>query len=123
MEKTRYNLSNIFSFEINETFIASLTLQRVETKLKHADISLIRTELMTTESLDEIQNVLFEWEIFNGATVRGHTIPVRFFLDRISLGPTSDNMEDEYSILYNLRLSVIDDNDRSFFQLIVYITR
>uniref|UniRef100_A0A6B2GBG9 Vacuolar protein sorting-associated protein 26A (Trinotate prediction) n=1 Tax=Myxobolus squamalis TaxID=59785 RepID=A0A6B2GBG9_MYXSQ len=105
-------------FEINETFIANLKLQCVETKLKHADISLVRTEMMTTEALDEIKNVLFEWEIFNGATVRGQTIPVRFFLDRLSLGPTLENMEDEYSVLYNLNLTVSDENDRSFFQLI-----
>ncbi|KAF1744219.1 hypothetical protein MXB_5423 [Myxobolus squamalis] len=45
-----FKFTEFLHFDINEVLITSLMLKRVKAKLKHTDISNIRTELMTTEA-------------------------------------------------------------------------
>lgn len=64
---------------------------------------------------NESENIT-KFEIMDGASVKGETIPIRLFLGGFELGPTFRDINKKFSIRYYLNLVLIDEENRRYFK-------
>ncbi len=56
--------------------------------------------------------LLAQFELMDGAPVRGECIPIRLFMSALDLTPTYRNINNKFSVKYYLNLVLVDQEDR-----------
>ena len=63
-----------------------------------------------------IEELVFRYEIMDGAPVRGESIPIRVFLAGYDLTPTMRDINKKFSVRYYLNLVLVDEEERRYFK-------
>jgi len=52
----------------------------------------------------------------DGGPITGESIPIRFYLSSTKLTPTFKNINNKFSVKYQMMITLIDDEDRRYFR-------
>jgi len=112
-EKSQYNIADVIKGKID------FLLVRI--KIKHMEMQILKRE--STGSGAQMYNeseVITQYEIMDGAPIKGETIPIRLFLKpfakKNSLTPTYKAIHKKFSVKYYLNLVLVDEEDRRYFK-------
>lgn len=102
-------------FNLDEGIEGELHFSLVNLKIKSADLSLVRREIVGSQITD--QEVLHRYEIIDGPPARYDTIPFRFPLKNLKdLTPSLKEIEKIGSLLYFVNLIIYDVEGRRYFK-------
>jgi len=112
-EKSQYNIADVIKGKID------FLLVRI--KIKHMEMQILKRE--STGSGAQMCNeseVITQYEIMDGAPMKGETIPIRLFLKpfakKNTLTPTYKAIHKKFSVKYYLNLVLVDEEDRRYFK-------
>merc|ERR1712173_422704 len=93
----------------------------VRIKIKQMEMQILKRE--STGSGAQMYNeseVITQYEIMDGAPIKGETIPIRLFLKPFALKnkptPTYKAIHKKFSVKYYLNLVLVDEEDRRYFK-------
>lgn len=102
-------------FSITENIEGELHFSLVHLKIKSADLSLVRREIVSNQITD--QEVLHRYQIIDGPPARYDTVPFRFPLKNLKdLTPSLREIEKIGSLLYFVNLIIYDVEGRRYFK-------
>lgn len=102
-------------FSLNDNIEGELHFSLVHLKIKSADLSLVRREIVANQITD--QEVLHRYQIIDGSPARYDTIPFRFPLKNLKdLTPSLKEVEKIGSLLYFVNLIIYDVEGRRYFK-------
>ena len=102
-------------FSLNDKIEGELHFSLVHLKIKSADLSLVRREIVANQITD--QEVLHRYQIIDGPPARYDTIPFRFPLKNLKdLTPSLKEIEKIGSLLYFVNLIIYDVEGRRYFK-------
>lgn len=102
-------------FSLKESVEGELHFSLVNLKIKSADLSLVRREIVGTQITD--QEVLHRYQIIDGPPARYDTIPFKFPLKNLKdLTPSFKEIEKIASLLYFVNLIIYDVEGRRYFK-------
>lgn len=104
-------------YHLKDVIVGKIFFLLVRIKLKHMELELRRRESVGvgTSASNESER-LAQFEVMDGAPVRGESIPVRFFLAPYDLTPTYKSINNKFSVRYYLNLVLVDEEDRRYFK-------
>lgn len=112
-EKSQYDIADVIRGKID------FLLVRI--KIKHMEMQILKRE--STGSGAQMYNeseVITQYEIMDGAPIKGETIPIRLFLKPFAqknlLTPTYKSIHKKFSVKYYLNLVLVDEEDRRYFK-------
>lgn len=104
-------------FLLKEVIVGRIHFFLVRLKIKHMEISLIRRESVGTAPNQAVESdTLVQFEIMDGAPVKGESIPIRLFLGGYNLTPTYKDVNKKFSVRTYLSLVLIDEDARRYFK-------
>lgn len=108
-DKAKYNLKDVV--------LGKIHFLLVRIKIKHMELAVIRRESAGGghASYNESENIT-KYELMDGAPVKGECIPIRMFLNPLSLTPTMRSVNNTFSVKYYLNLVLVDEEDRRYFK-------
>lgn len=103
-------------YSLDECIEGELHFSLVNLKIKGADLSIVRRELVGSQITD--QEVLQHFQIIDGSPARYDTIPFRLPLANLAaeLTPTLRQVEKAASLLYFINLIIYDVEGRRYFK-------
>lgn len=102
-------------FSLNENIEGELHFSLVNLKIKSADLSLVRREMVGSHVTD--QEVLQRYQIIDGSPARYDTIPFALPLKNLmDLTPSLRGIEKVGSVLYFVNLIIYDVEGRRYFK-------
>lgn len=107
--------SNKKRYALNEIIEGELHFSLVNLKIKSADLSIVRREIVGSQITD--QEVLQRFQIIEGSPARYDTIPFKLPLSNLrDLTPTLKEIEKAASLLYFINLIIYDIDGRRYFK-------
>eukprot|EP00928_Gymnodinium_smaydae_P057624 TRINITY_DN40840_c0_g1_i1.p1 TRINITY_DN40840_c0_g1~~TRINITY_DN40840_c0_g1_i1.p1 ORF type:complete len:331 (-),score=40.31 TRINITY_DN40840_c0_g1_i1:55-951(-) len=105
-------------YHLKDVVIGKVFFLLVRIKLKYMELNIIRRESTGTSGSQQQsdQETLAKFEIMDGAPVKDQCIPVRLYLSGFDLTPTYKNVQNKFSVKYNLSLVLVDEEDRRYFK-------
>jgi vacuolar protein sorting-associated protein 26 len=105
-------------FHLRDVVAGEVTFKKVSVKLQSMEMQIVKRETVGAGSNAVPDNdVLYTFEVMDGAPFRNETIPIRIFLNAFSLlSPSYSNVNNKFSVQYFLNLVLIDWEDRRYFK-------
>jgi len=108
-------------YAIGDVIKGKIDFLLVRIKIKHMEMQILKRE--STGSGAQMYNeseVITQYEIMDGAPIKGETIPIRLFLkpfaEKNLLTPTYKAIHKKFSVKYCLNLVLVDEEDRRYFK-------
>jgi len=108
-------------FATDGVIIGKIDFLLVRIKIKHMEMQILKKE--STGSGPSVLNdneVITQFEIMDGAPIKGETIPVRLhlkpFAKKGKLTPTQRAIHKKFNVKYFLNLVLVDEEDRRYFK-------
>jgi len=117
-----YNKSK---YHLRDVIIGKIYFLLVRIRIKHMELCLLRRETsgQPPNTYNETET-LTNFELMDGAPVKGEIIPVRLFLRHFDLTPTYRNVHSKFCVKYYINLVLVDEEDRRYFkQQEIYLWR
>jgi vacuolar protein sorting-associated protein 26 len=105
------------AFHLTDVVVGRIYFILTRIKIKTMELEIRRRE--TTGSGANTMNeseTIAKYEVMDGSPVRGEIIPVRLHLAPYELTPTHNNVNNKFSVRYNLNLVLVDEEDRRYFK-------
>jgi len=105
-------------YHMKDVVIGKVYFLLVRIKIKHMELNIIRVETTGNPGGNQQSDneTLTKFEIMDGAPVKDQCIPVRLYLSGFDLTPTYKNVQNKFSVKYNLSLVLVDEEDRRYFK-------
>ncbi|CDW90814.1 hbeta58 vps26 protein [Stylonychia lemnae] len=105
-------------FHIKDCIEGRITFIQIKLRIKHMELSIIKKETINTSNNQQSveTETLSKFEIMDGGSIKGENVPVRFYLSSTKLTPTYRNVNNKFSVKYQMMINVIDDEDRRYFR-------
>jgi len=108
-------------YAIDEVITGKIDFLLVRIKIKHMEMQILKKESSGAGPQVITENdVIAQFEIMDGAPVKGETIPVRIFLKPLALKskvtPTMLAVHKKFNVKYFLNLVLVDEEDRRYFK-------
>jgi len=108
-------------YAIDDVIRGKIDFLLVRIKIKHMEMQILKKE--TTGAGPQVINeseVITQFEIMDGAPIKGETIPVRIhlkpFAQKGKLTPTYMAIHKKFSVKFFLNLVLVDEEDRRYFK-------
>jgi len=108
-------------FATDGVIIGKIDFLLVRIKIKHMEMQILKKE--STGSGPSVLNdneVITQFEIMDGAPIKGETIPVRLhlkpFAKKGKITPTQRAIHKKFNVKYFLNLVLVDEEDRRYFK-------
>lgn len=105
------------AFHLRDVVVGRIYFILTRIKIKRMELEIRRRE--TTGSGANTTNeseTIAKYEVMDGSPVRGEIIPIRLHLAPYELTPTHYNVNNKFSVRYNLNLVLVDEEDRRYFK-------
>jgi len=118
-------------YAVDDVIRGKIDFLLVRIKIKHMEMQILKKESTGTgpQMLNESE-VITQYEIMDGAPIKGETIPVRLHLKPFALkgklSPTQRAVHQKFNVKYFLNLVLVDEEDRRYFkqqEIILYRER
>ena len=104
-------------YELDDMIIGGAHFLLVNLKVKSFTVSLIAQEFSEVNGKTiRCKNKIANWEISDGAPVKGEVIPIRLFLGPLNLTPSCSNPEKGYSVTHFLHFSVVTMSGERYYK-------
>jgi len=108
-------------YAIDDVITGKIDFLLVRIKIKHMEMQILKKESSGAGPQVITENeVISEFEIMDGAPIKGETIPVRIFLKPFALKnkltPTMRAVHKKFHVKYFLNLVLVDEEDRRYFK-------
>jgi len=108
-------------YAIDEVIRGKIDFLLVRIKIKHMEMQILKKENSGAGPQMVMENeVIAQFEIMDGAPIKGETIPVRIFLKPLALKnkltPTMRAVHKKFNVKYFLNLVLVDEEDRRYFK-------
>jgi len=118
-------------YAIDDIIRGKIDFLLVRIKIKHMEMQILKKESTGTGSqVVNDSEVITQFEIMDGAPIKGETIPVRLhlkpFAQKGKLTPTQLAIHKKFNVRYFLNLVLVDEEDRRYFkqqEIILYRER
>jgi len=113
-----YEKSN---YAIDDVIKGKIDFLLVRIKIKHMEMQILKKESIGSGSQTVVENeIITQFEIMDGAPIKGETIPVRLHLKPFArkgkLTPTQRAIHKKFNVKYFLNLVLVDQEDRRYFK-------
>jgi len=118
-------------YAVDDVIRGKIDFLLVRIKIKHMEMQILKKESTGTgpQMLNDSE-VITQYEIMDGAPIKGETIPVRLHLKPFAvkgkLCPTKIAVHQKFNVKYFLNLVLVDEEDRRYFkqqEIILYRER
>ncbi|TYJ26589.1 hypothetical protein E1A91_A07G130400v1 [Gossypium mustelinum] len=104
-------------YHLKDVIIGKIYFLLVRIKLKNMELEIRRRESTGSGPNTHVETETFaKFELMDGASVRGESIPIRLFLSPYELTRTYQNINNKFSVKYYLNLVLVDEEDRRYFK-------
>ncbi|KAL7722586.1 Vacuolar sorting protein 26 [Entamoeba marina] len=101
-------------YDLDDVVMGSIYIRLLRVKIGRVDVHLVRKEFSGKPQTEKNSSIINTFGIADGQLVKGDILPIRFYLKKIPLTPTFDNIADAYSVRYYLSFVFVDDEDRKY---------
>lgn len=110
-------ITNRRQFEINDVITGAAHFLLVNLKVKSFTVTLVAQEYTEVNGkVNRTKNRIQQWEITDGAPVKGEIVPFRLFLHPLHLNPSCSNPEHGYSVTHFLHFTVVTMSNEKYFK-------
>jgi len=115
-------------YHMRDVIVGRVSFDTIDIKVKHMEVNIVRKETVgIMDSSKVVQNdVIAKYEIMDGTPTPGTCLPLRMHLKGLGLTPTMPNVQNIFSVTYQLRFVVIGHDDMKYQEsneIVLYRTR
>ncbi|KAI3379637.1 hypothetical protein SNEBB_001802 [Seison nebaliae] len=107
--KSRYHLKDVV--------VGKIFFDLVRLKIKYTEISILKMERCGTgDNSINHSTTITNFEIMDGAPIKGESIPIRLFLANHQLTPTMRDVQKKFSVRYYINILLVDEEERRYYK-------
>lgn len=104
-------------YHLDDSIFGRILFLNTKLKIKNMEIAIIKKETgFTDNDASRETETILNFEVMDGAPVKGEVIPIRIHLKPLKLSPTFSKMGNVFQLKYFLKVVIFDEEDRRYFK-------